>query len=86
LRETYLSIPEGLPGDSYHYRAWVLENNWALPAERVRAFNPFALVPQELSGKILGGECCAWTEVMHDCAELEYKVLNRLVAFGAAMR
>ncbi len=86
LRETYLSIPEGLPDDPYHYRAWVLENNWTLPAERVRAFNPFAFVPPELFGKVLGGECCAWTEVIHDCAELEYKVLNRLAAFGTAMR
>ncbi len=86
MRETYLSIPEGLPNDPYHYRAWVLRNGWTLPAERVRAFNPLVFVPPELSGKVLGGECCAWTEVIHDCAELEYKVLNRLAAFGTAMR
>ena len=85
MRETYFSIPEGLPGDPYHYRAWVRQNGWTLPAERVRAFNPFAYVPPELSGKVLGGECCAWTEVIHDRAELEYKVFNRLTAFGEAM-
>ena len=85
LRETYLSIPEGLPGDPYRYRAWVLRNGWTLPVERIRAFNPFAFVSPELSGKVLGGECCAWTEVIHDCAELEYKVLNRLTAFGQAL-
>ena len=86
LRETYFSIPEGLPGDPYRYRAWVMKNGWTLPAGRVRAFDPFAYVPPELSGKVLGGECCAWSEVIHDRAELEYKVSHRLAAFGEAMR
>ncbi len=85
LRETYLSIPEGRPGDPYHYRAWVLKNGWTIPAERIRAFNPFTYVPPELAGKVFGGECCAWTESIHDRAELEYKVLDRLAAFGDAM-
>ncbi len=86
LRETYLSIPEGLPEDPCHYRAWVLRNGWTLPAERVRAFNPFSYLPCDFSHHVLGGECCAWTEMIHDCDELEYKVLNRLAAFGNAMR
>ena len=85
MRETYFSIPEGLPGDPYHYRSWVMRNGWTLPAERVRAFDPFAYGPSELSAKVLGGECCAWTEVIHDRPELEYKVFNRLTAFGEAM-
>ena len=86
LRETYFSIPEGLPDDPYRYRAWVMKNGWTLPAGRVRAFDPFAYVPPELSSKVLGGECCAWSEVIHDRAELEYKVFRRLAAFGEAMR
>ena len=49
------------------------------------AFDPFAYVPPELSGRVLGGECCAWTEVVHDRAELEYKVSSRLAAFGDAL-
>ena len=86
LRETYFSIPEGLPDDPYRYRAWVMKNGWTLPAERVRAFDPFAYVPPELSGRVLGGECCAWSEAIHDRTELEYKVSHRLAAFGEAMR
>ena len=85
MLETYFSIPEGLPGDPYRYRAWVMKNGWTLPAGRVRAFDPLAYVPPELSGKVLGAECCAWSEVIHDRAELEYKVSSRLAAFGEAM-
>ena len=86
LRETYFSIPEGLPGDPYTYRAWVMKAGLVLPAERVRAFNPLSWVPVGFAGKVLGGECCAWTEVIHDRAELDYKVLGRLDAFAEAMR
>ena len=85
MLETYFSIPEGIPGDPYRYRAWVMQNGWTLPAGRVRAFDPLAYVPPELSGRVLGGECCAWTEVVHDRAELEYKVSSRLAAFGDAL-
>ena len=85
MLDTYFSIPEGIPGDPYHYRAWVVKHGWTLPASRVRAFDPFALVSPGLSGRLLGAECCAWTESIHDRAELEYKVLNRLAAFGDAM-
>ena len=85
VQETYFTLPEGRPGDPYRYRAWVLENGWTLPADRVRAFDPFSFVPPDLSGRVLGGECCAWSESIHDRAELEYKVLGRLAAFGEAL-
>ena len=85
VQETYFTLPEGRPGDPYRYRAWVLENGWTLPADRVRAFDPFSFVPPDLAGRVLGGECCAWSESIHDRAELEYKVLGRLAAFGEAL-
>ena len=82
---TYLSIPEGLPGDPYRYRPWVVESGLRLPAEKVRQFNPMADIPEDCRSHIIGGECCVWTEVIHDRAELDYKVLNRLEAFAEAM-
>ena len=85
LALTYLSIPEGLPGDPYCYRPWVLKANLRLPAEKVRRFDPLAGIPDDCRDHIVGGECCAWTEAIHDRAELDYKVLNRLEAFARAM-
>ena len=85
LAQTYLSIPEGLPGDPYRYRPWVLKAGLRLTAADVRRFDPLEGIPPDLAGKVIGGECCAWTEVIHDRAELDYKVLNRLAAFAEAM-
>ena len=85
FRETYFTLPEGRPGDPYVYRPWVVQAGFVLPAERVRAFDPLAWVPAEFADRVLGGECCAWSESIHDRAELEYKVLGRLAAFGEAL-
>ena len=57
---------------------------FVLPAERVRAFDPFAWVPPEFRDRVLGAECCAWSEEIADRAELDYKVLPRLAAFAEA--
>jgi hexosaminidase len=86
LHDTYLSIPEGLPNDPYRYRAWVMESGMVLPSARLRAFDPLSFVPPAYADKVLGGECCAWTECIHDRAELDYKVWNRLAAFAEGMR
>ena len=42
-------------------------------------------VPEEFRTHILGAECCAWSEVLCDVKELEYKTLHRLPAFAEAM-
>ena len=36
--------------------------------------------------KVIGGECCLWSEFVHDRKELDYKVLHRLPAFSEAMK
>jgi len=86
FRETYFTIPEGRPGDPYAYRPWVVKAGFVLPAERVRAFDPLSWVPPGFADKVLGGECCAWSESIHDRAELDYKVLGRLAAFADSVR
>jgi len=35
--------------------------------------------------RTLSARRCAWSESIHDRAELEYKVLGRLAAFGEAL-
>lgn len=80
---TYFTFAEGLKGDPYKYRPWV--RGKFLPAAKMRAFSPEAGVPEEFRHHILGAECCAWSEVLCDVKELEYKTLHRLPAFAEAM-
>ena len=68
---------------AYKYRFWVKDKR--LPASKVRAFDPHAGIPDEYRRQVLGAECCAWSETLHDRAELEYKTLHRLPAFAAAL-
>lgn len=79
----YFTFREGLEGDPYKYRSWT--KNRKLPAAKMRAFSPRANFPDELKGRVLGGECCAWSEFMYSREELEYKTLTRLPAFAAAL-
>lgn len=80
---TYFTFPEGLPGDSYHYRSWVAGKN--LSAEKMRSFSPVADVPEALRKHIIGAECCLWSEFVHDRKELDFKTGNRLAAFAEAL-
>ena len=86
FRETYFTIPEGRSADPYAYRPWVVKAGFVLPAERVRAFDPLSWVPPGFRDRVLGAECCAWSEAIHDRAELDYKVLGRRAAFADAVR
>ena len=80
---TYFTFAEGLEGDPYKYRPWV--RGKFLPAAKMRSFDPEAGVPEKLRPHILGAECCAWSEVLCDEKELEYKTLHRLPAFAEAL-
>ena len=79
----YFTFREGLEGDPYKYRPWT--KNRKLSAEKMRAFSPRANFPKELKGRVLGGECCAWSEFLYSREELEYKTLTRLPAFASAL-
>ena len=83
MEEAYLSIPTGEPGDSdWPYRKWVLESKMSLPVSRIERLELEKGLPEELKGRIAGGECCAWTEEMASAEELDFKVKARLAAFG----
>jgi len=79
----YFTFAEGLPDDPYRYRSWT--KGKTLSAAKMLRFDPRAGIPPELQGRIIGGECCLWSEYVHDREELDYKVLNRLDAFAKAL-
>jgi len=85
LEETYLSIPPGVKGDPWPYRKWVLDAKMRITADDLRAFDPMKDIPGGLRAQILGGECCAWTEEIATAEELDFKVVDRIRAFGAAL-
>ena len=85
LESTYLSIPEGLPGDRCVYRAYTVASGRILTKEKIRAFDPCAGIPEDLRAHVLGAECCAWSEVTYGESELRYKTFGRLEAFHEAM-
>lgn len=82
---TYLSIPEGLPGDPYFYRAYTLAKGMKLPKEKVAEFDPCANIPENLRGRVLGGECCAWSEEIRSEEELRYKTFDRMAVFAKTL-
>lgn len=83
--ETYLSLPTGEEGDPWPYRKWLVDENVRLTRADVAAFDPLKGIPKVLRGKIIGGECCAWTEEIALPEELDFKVKARLSAFGDAL-
>lgn len=83
---TYFSLPIELPDPKgYGYREYLIKNKMILPVEKVRRFDPKAGVPENCCDHIIGGECCAWSEVIRDLPELRYKCFTRMQAFGAAL-
>ena len=84
LNRTYLSIPTGEPDDAkWHYRAWV--RKMRITVAGIRSFSPTAGIARELHKCVLGGECCAWTEVIGSGEELDFKIRRRMSAFGDAL-
>lgn len=83
IEYAYFTLAEGLPGDTYTYRSWT--KGEILPASKMRLFDPLAGVPTKYRDKVIGGECCLWSEFVHDRKELDYKVLHRLPAFAEAL-
>ena len=86
FERTYFTLPEYKTDNSkYKWREWVTKAGLSLPKMKIRAFVPTKGVPEEFRSHILGGECCAWSELICDREELRYKALGRLPAFGDAM-
>ena len=86
-RQTYFTLPEYRSDNSkYRWREWVMRDRHAsLPNAKLRRFDPNEDVPEAYRARVLGGECCAWSEAIRDVGELRYKCLSRLPAFAEAI-
>ena len=71
--ECYFDYDQGLREDPAAY-PWF---SCLLPWERVYAFDPLAGIPPEQSGRVLGAECCNWTEFTCNETELQRKGICR---------
>ncbi len=53
-----------------------------VPVSKVYAFNPLKDIPENCLGRVLGGQCCNWTEWTCTPEELEWKIWPRACAIA----
>ena len=79
--ECYFDYDQGLREDPAAY-PWF---SCLLPLERVYAFDPLAGIPPEQTVRILGAECCNWTEFTCNETELQWKMWPRTCALAEVL-
>ena len=84
-KETYLSLPESRE-DPVTYRRPVDQYDTFVTREGLRAFDPLAGIPAEFAGRILGAECCCWSEGTREAETLLRKTWPRAELFAKALR
>ena len=80
-RFCYFDFSQGVEGDDLVYNA-----KCVVSLEMIQAFNPVAEIPHALHARVLGAECCNWTEGTVSAAALERKMWPRTAAFAARLR
>ena len=88
LKTLYFSLPAG-PDDPGEYRKPVASyaaNFGYVTPEKVRAFRPDAGFPPELKGRILGAECCCWSEGTRTGPILHQKTWPRAAIFAETLK
>lgn len=81
---TYFSIPAG-PDDPGEYRRPVSKYSSYITPESVRAFRPDAGFPEVLRKRVLGAECCCWSEGTRTGPILHQKTWPRAAIFAEAL-
>ncbi len=84
-KETYLSLPESRE-DPVTYRRPVDQYDTFVTREGLRAFDPLGGIPAEFADRILGAECCCWSEGTREAATLLRKTWPRAEIFAKALR
>ena len=79
-RFCYFDFSQGVEGDDLVYNA-----KCVVSLEMIQAFNPVAEIPPALHARVLGAECCNWTEGTVSAAALERKMWPRTAAFAARL-
>ena len=75
----YLDYGQGLEDDPCQYA------RRTLTLERAYEFDPCAGIPEELRGRVLGGQGNNWTEYTWNAGELEWKVWPRAAALAECL-
>ena len=81
----YFSVPAG-PQDPGEYRRPVSHYGSYITPEKVRAFRPDEGIPEALKGRILGAECCCWSEGTRTGPVLHQKTWPRAKIFAEVLR
>ena len=81
---TYLSLPASRE-DRETYRRPVAQYRDFLPGDLLRAFDPMDGIPAGLAGRVIGAECCCWTEGTRDQWALTRKTWPRAAIFAKAL-
>ena len=58
LRSTYFSVPQGVRDDPFTY----LSPAWRCPLSKAYSFDPLADMTDAAKRRVLGAECCMWSE------------------------
>lgn len=81
LALTYFSLPQGLADDPFTY----LSSDRKLTLEMAYGFDPARNIPKEALSRIIGAECCNWSECTWNIYDLEWKMFPRVCAFAEAV-
>ena len=74
----YFSVPQGVADDPY----WYLTTFRHVALDQVYAYDPLKGIPAEHHAKIIGSECCMWSECCWNRFDLEFKMWPRALAFA----
>ena len=81
LRSTYFSVPQGVKDDPFTY----LSPAWRCPLSKAYSFDPLAGMTDAAKRRVLGAECCMWSECVWNEYDLAFKLWPRACAFAEAV-
>ena len=84
---TYFYYGQGLDDDPFQYgdSGARVFGGGRLTLEKVYSFNPRAGIPKEFHARILGGQCCNWSEFTWNEYDLEWKMWPRACAMAETL-
>ena len=81
LGATYFSVPQGTKDDPFTY----LSPKRRCSLETAYSFDPFTGMTEAAKGRVLGAECCMWSECTWNEYDLAFKLWPRACAFAEAV-
>ena len=78
---TYFSIPQGVKEDPFTY----LSPSARCPLAKAYSFDPHEGMTDEAKRRVLGAECCMWSECVWNEYDLAFKLWPRACAFAEAV-